>query len=230
MLPIIVHFILLIFSAWIGFQLADTTNQYFYSFIERHLEIETEGNIWTSFTFWMLNILIRIGFLLIYFAVFKYIILVVLSPILAYMAEKINRILNPQLETLSNSELLSNTLKGIALAIINFLKEIVLTLILMLLTFFFPIIAPFTAPLIIIIHMYYYGYSLVDYFIELKNYNFSKRIKTIRQTRLFNFLIGLSFYFIFLIPFIGWVLAPIICVILAGIGLDYYYKNKTDLI
>lgn len=210
--------------------MADALNSYFYSYIESYLEIESEDNAWTSFTFWMLNILIRIGFLLIYFAVFKYIILVVLSPILAFMAEKINRILNPKLEKLSTSDLIKNTLKGIAIAFFNFLKEMTLTLVLMLMTFFFPIIAPVTAPLIIIIHMYYYGYSLVDYFIELKNYNFSNRIKTIRQTRLFNFFIGLSFYFIFLIPFVGWVLAPIICVILAGIGLDYYYKNKTDLI
>jgi CysZ protein len=225
-IPIFMNFLLLMITAWIGFKFSSSITDTFFDYIESLLNDEFSDSFWYKTTFVFVNIAIRLAFLFLYFSVFKYIILVLLSPALAIMAEKINDKLNPLSKSHTYLIILKNTFRGVFISIYNFLKESILSLFLIVLTFFIPIFAPITAPAIIIIHIYYFGYSIVDYYVELNNLELNQRIKTIRKTRVFNFLIGLSFYLMFLIPFVGWVLAPIVCIVLAGIGLNYYNKNQ----
>jgi len=98
-----------------------------------------------------------------YISIYKYILLVLLSPLLAYISER-----TEELETGANypfswTQLLKDAWRGIKLSTLNFIKEITLVGLLFLLGLI-PGLAIITAPLIFLIQAYFVGFSMIDYF------------------------------------------------------------------
>ena len=116
--------------------------------------------------FWISLIISRIVLALMFFLVYRYLLLILISPALALFADKLFKI-QTGIDIPFNSKLfVNNVFRGIGIAIKNLVKELFLTVLVTLLTFT-GLLAPFVPVLIFTIQGYFYGFSMIDYRCEL---------------------------------------------------------------
>jgi CysZ protein len=142
-------------------------------------------------------------FLFILFGIFSgYITLIVLAPLLTYVAEKAEAEITGEHIPFNLSKLLKDILRAIYIAIRNAGIQILWTLLLMSLSLV-PGINLFTAPLLFVITAYFYGFSFIDYTLEIKGYKVKESIEQVRKLRLASVSLGAMFLVLNLVPWIG---------------------------
>jgi CysZ protein len=142
------------------------------------------------------------------FITFKYIILIVVGPLMTPLSEKVEAHLTGKpIDTAFNPvKFLRDVIRGIGLALRNIIWELIFTAVLMLASFVFPVIAPFAAVLLFLIQSYYAGFGNMDYTLE-RHFNFQESIAFVRQHK--GIAIGNGIIFIGLILIgIGFLIAP----------------------
>lgn len=140
----------------------------------------------------------------------KYLLLIIVSPIMSYMSESIERQMNEDYVAppFSISSLFSDLFRSIKINLRNLTKEIIITLILLIIGFF-PGAAIVTTPLIFLVQAYYAGFGILDYWME-RHYSVGDSIDYIRDHRLDAVGLGAVYLGLLLIPFLGAVLAPVL--------------------
>ena len=108
-----------------------------------------------SFLFVMGEIMIRIIMVLFYFSLFKYLFLIIGSPLFAYLSEKTESIIQGKEFPFSFKQLMKDTWRGIRLALRNTLWQTVYSISLLLLSFF-PVIGWITPLITLFVECYYY--------------------------------------------------------------------------
>lgn len=158
--------------------------------------------------YFILSITIRIMFFLIYFSLFRNIIMILLAPVMAYIAEKTSNQLGHKSAEFRLNIFIKNTWRGILINIRNLLIELFLTILLLMLSLIpgLGIISPF---ILIIVQSYFYGFSMMDYSMELKSFSIKQSLNFMRSNKSLAIGVGLIFNAYFLIPYIGWILAPV---------------------
>lgn len=165
--------------------------------------------------------------LMLYFSLFKYVWLILGSPVFAYLSEKTDSLLQNRVYPFSFRQLLKDIVRGIKIAIRNALWQTVYLLAILLLSLI-PV-AGLVAPLIaLMVECYYYGFSMLDYSCERRKMNASASIYFIGNHKGLAIGNGLVFYFIHLLPFFGWVLAPAYAVIAATMSMHETMKPVTE--
>lgn len=162
-------------------------------------------------------VFIKIAFVFLYLSVYKYIILILMSPLLALLSERVETILTGNNYPFNMFDFLHDVIRGIALALRNLLVEISL-LILVFLIGFIPLLNLITPLITFYISSYYYGFSMLDYSNERKRFTIKQSIHFIRMQRGVAFGNGAVFYGLLLLPFIGWLIAPAYSVTAAAIA------------
>jgi len=158
-----------------------------------------------------------------YFSLFKYLFLIIGSPVFAYLSEKTEAILEGKDFPFKFSQLMKDAVRGIKLALRNTIWQTVYLFLLLLLSFI-PV-AGWIAPLIaLLVECYYYGFSMLDYSFERQNLSPSQSIRFISHHKGLAIGNGIVFYLIHALIIVGWVLAPAYAVIAATLSL---YKSKT---
>lgn len=155
---------------------------------------------------WMSGILMGLlGLLLL-----KYILLIVMSPIMSYMSERIEARLSASYEAqpLSMSGMMKDLMRSIGVNVRNLSKELILTIILLLVSLI-PGAAIVTTPLIFLVQAYYAGFGLLDYYLE-RHYNMRDSLRYVQSHRLNAIGIGSIYLLILLIPVLGFMIAPIL--------------------
>ena len=142
-----------------------------------------------------------------YISIYKFVILVLLSPLLAYISEKTESYENGIEYSSSFKQLLQDAFRGIKLSLVNFIKEISAIAILFLLSFI-PGLAIVTAPLIFIIQSYFVGFSMIDYFLERRRFSSKESRQTVRKLMVLSIVIGAAFNGLLFIPVLGVLLGP----------------------
>jgi CysZ protein len=171
-----------------------------------------------GFLFTLAGMALFVVQVMLYFSLFKYIWLIVGSPVFAYLSEKTDAILNNTDYPFSFAQLLKDMLRGIKIAIRNALWQTVYIIAILLLSLI-PI-AGMGAPLIaLMVECYYYGFSMLDYNCERRKMNASESIYYIGNHKGLAIGNGLVFYFIHLVPVIGWIFAPAYAVIAATLSM-----------
>lgn len=160
---------------------------------------------------------IKIAFVFLYLSIYKYIILILMSPLLALLSERVENILTGNNYPFNMFDFLHDVIRGIALALRNLLVEISL-LILVFLIGFIPLLNLITPLITFYISSYYYGFSMLDYSNERKRFTIKQSIHFIRMQRGVAFGNGAVFYGLLLLPFIGWLIAPAYSVTAAAIA------------
>lgn len=142
--------------------------------------------------------------------VLKYVLLIVMAPIMSYMSERIEARLNPNYEAkpLSLAGMTKDFMRSLAVNIRNIAKELILTTILLLLSFI-PGAAVVTTPLIFLIQAYYAGFGLLDYYLE-RHYNVGESIRYVQAHRIDAIGLGSIYVLLLLIPVLGLISAPIL--------------------
>jgi CysZ protein len=171
-----------------------------------------------GFLFTMGTLLIWLILMLFYFSLFKYIFLIVGSPLFAYLSEKTEAIMEGGNIPFSFPQLLKDMGRGIKLAVRNSLWQTVYVLSILLLSLI-PLAGWLTPILALLVECYYYGFSMLDYSMERHKKTPAESIFFIGNHKGLAVGNGLVFYLMHLLPIIGWILAPAYAVVAATVSM-----------
>ena len=161
----------------------------------------------------------------IYFSLFKYIFLIIGSPVFAYLSEKTEAIIEGKDFPFNLKQLLKDIVRGVKLAFRNVLWQTVYTVSILILSFI-PVIGWVTPLIGLLIECYYLGFSMIDYSCERNKLSTSQSIAFIGRHKGLAIGNGLVFYLMHFIPILGWILAPSYAVIAATLSLYNTKHNK----
>jgi len=181
-------------------------------------------NSWLSFLLIFGQLILHLVLMMFYFSLFKYLFLIIGSPLFAWLSEKTEAIIEGKEYPFDGRQLLKDIIRGIGLAFRNMLWQTVYTIAILILSFI-PLLGWITPLIALIIECYYLGFSMLDYSCERNKLSTSQSIAFISRHKGLAIGNGMVFVLMHLIPFLGWILAPGYAVIAATISL---YKTKTD--
>lgn len=173
---------------------------------------------WISFLFIIGQIILRLVLMLFYFSLFKFLFLIIGSPLFAYLSEKTEAIMEGKDFPFNLGQLLKDIWRGIRIALRNLLWQTVYVLSIFILSFIplFGWIAPLVA---LLVECYYFGFSMLDYSSERNKLSASQSIEFIGRHKGLAIGNGIIFYLMHLIPIVGWLLAPSYAVVAATLSL-----------
>ncbi len=193
-------------AVWLIFQYADNIGEWITSWYRWRGEgvVDAVGSI-----------LVGIIIALIAFLAFKHVVLVVVSPFMSPLSEKIEGHLAGQRVTheFKLAQFAKNLLRGLRLALRNIMLELLYTFILLGIGVVFPVISPFTTIFIFVIQAYYAGFGNMDYTME-RHFNFNESIAFVRKNKGLAIGNGIIFLWLF-ISGIGFLFAPPLATIAA---------------
>ena len=173
----------------------------------------------------LLGFLITIGgmmlwlvIMMFYFSLFKYLWLILSSPVFAFLSEKTEAILEGRDYPFKLQQLLKDIVRGIGIAIRNSLWQTVYVVSLLLLSLV-PVVGWVTPVFTFLIECYYYGFSMLDYTCERHQLTASESIHFIGGRKGLAIGNGLIFYLMHVVPIVGWVIAPSYAVVAATLSL-----------
>lgn len=185
--------------------------------------MERMESSWLSFLLIFGQLVLQLVLLLFYFSLFKYLFLIIGSPLFAYLSEKTESIIEGKDFPFSLKQLMKDILRGIRLALRNMLWQTVYTVSILILSFV-PLVGWVTPLLALLIECYYLGFSMLDYSCERNKLSTSQSILFIGRHKGLAIGNGIIFYMMHILPLVGWILAPSYAVIAATISL-YNAKN-----
>lgn len=168
----------------------------------------------------ILKIIIWIVVASIYFLVYKSVLLVILSPFMGYISEKVDNYLTGKEYDFSFNDNMRFIWRGIQIGIKSFIKQLIGMFIIMLCSFLFPI--NLSIPLLMfLLQGYFTGFSFIDYTLERYNFTPEESLKFLKKQRFYSLWIGSIFTILFLIPFIGIFIVPLVtCVAATKVTLE----------
>jgi len=168
-----------------------------------------EQAVYSQITTYILQFLVNLVLFILYFFIYKSLILVVLSPFLALLSEKVDALYTGRDFPFSWKQLFIDAWVGVKTSIRNLIIEMGLIIPCLLLGIFIPFLGVITPFVILFIESYFFGYSMMDYTNERKRMSFLERKRYISENKPLAFGTGLVFYLILLIPLIGIIFAPL---------------------
>lgn len=219
-LPGIIGILLFIIFIWIG------------DFLSVNLAVQLESFFkleeFHSILYIFIKILVWVCTVFFYYLVYKSLLLVIISPILGYVSERVETHLTGKKFDFTFKDNIRFLLRGIDIGLKSFFKQMVGTCAVMLLGFIFPI--NLSIPLLIfIIQGYFTGFSFMDYTLERYNLSSKESLNFLKKQRIYAALCGGIFTFLFFIPILGIFIAPLItCVATTKITLELL-KNNSDI-
>ena len=217
-IPGIIYTILFIISMYFFSRTANT-------FIE-WLSLKTGLKTWLDkygtgllgFLFTVAGIMLWLIQMLFYFSLFKYVWLIVGSPVYSYLSEKTSSIIEHAEFNFNSKQFKKDIFRGIWIAVRNSFWQSVYMISIILLSLI-PIVGWLTPLLALLVEFYYYGFSMLDYSFERKKFSAADSIYFIGNNKGLAIGNGLMFYLMHIIPLIGWVLAPAYAIVAATLSL-----------
>lgn len=221
LIPGILYMILFTVGIYFFWKSSDSAVSYLSNLMGIDKWLHRQQNSLLSFLFLMGEIMVRLVLVFFYFSLFKYIFLIIGSPLFAYLSERTEAIIIGKEYTFSWKQLWKDMVRGIRLAIRNSLWQTVYVLSLLILSLV-PIIGWITPVIILFVECYYYGFSMLDYSCERHDLSASKSIEFIGKHKGLAIGNGMVFYLMHLLPFVGWALAPAYAVVAATTSLYHH--------
>ena len=202
-IPGIIYTILFIAGMLFFWQSSDT----FVSWVSRQLSIEAwlqkERSAWLSFLFVMMGMMLRLIMVLFYFSLFKYLILIIGSPVFAYLSEKTEAIIENKEHSFNWPELKKDCIRNGKLALRNCGWQSLYLVTLILLSLI-PVVGWITPVIALLMECYYFGFSMLDYSFARSQFSLSESIRFTGRHKGLAIGNGLLFYlmhvFIILAP------------------------------
>jgi len=178
---------------------------------------------WLKFLFIFGQVILKLVLMLLYFSLFKYLFLIIGSPLFAYLSEKTEAIIEGKEFPFSFTQLIKDIARGIKLAFRNTLWQTLYTISILLLSLI-PVVGWFTPFFALLIECYFLGFSMLDYSCERNKLSTSQSIVFISKHKGLAIGNGIVFYLMHMVIIVGWILAPSYAVIAATIS---FYKTKS---
>ncbi|MGB0428051.1 MAG: EI24 domain-containing protein [Flavobacteriales bacterium] len=200
--PICINIILILALIYFGSEV----NEEFEFYIQQKIN-PAEGS-WWSFLHVFTGILVYMLLFISYIFVYKTLILIILSPFLALLSEKVDSLYTGRDFPFSFAQLLKDIWRGIKLSLRNTALELVLLAGLFFCSFI-PVIG-FAAPILMfLVSSYFFGFAMIDYSNERKKMSYQESKTYINNNKMLAIGIGIVFYALFLIFGIGLIIAPL---------------------
>ena len=181
---------------------------------------QQERSPFLSFIFVMAGIMLRLVLFLFYFALFKYLILIIGSPVFAYLSEKTEAIIDNREYKFNLRQILPDAKRSIRLAFRNAGLQTLYMIGLIFLSLI-PVVGWITPLIAIIVECYYYGFSMLDYGLARNDFTPQKSIFYAGRHKGLSIGNGIVFYLLHVII----VFAPAFAIIASSLSV---IKVKTD--
>lgn len=208
--PGILYTLLFIAGMFLFWRSADDVVSWVSSNLGIEAWLQKEKSQWLSFLFVMTGMMLRLIIVFFYFSLFKYLILIIGSPLFAYLSEKTETIIKGDEHVLNKSDLKKDANRGIKLALRNAGWQSVYLIALVLLSLI-PVIGWITPVIALLMEGYYFGVSMLDYSLARSGFSRQQSIAFTGRHRGLAIGNGLLFYLMHIIIF----LAPAYAIIAA---------------
>lgn len=189
------------------------------------IHADTISDFWGNVLKGALSWLVRILIFLLYFKLFRYIILILSAPALALTAERTQEIITGITYPFDRKQFVSDVWRGIQLSIRNLLVEWLITIPLYFLLLI-PVVDFFIGIGILLIESYFVGFSMIDYRNEFLRMSGRESRQLIHQNKGIAIGIGLVFSVSLLVPFAGVLLAPTLAIVAAALAMEKIESYK----
>jgi CysZ protein len=226
LLPGIVYTIMFVIGLYLFINSSDQAVNLLSSKLGISTWLQRQDNALLNFLFVMAAIILRLILFFFYFSLFKFLYLIVGSPVFAYLSEKTSSIIEGTDFPFSFGQLLKDMWRGVRVALRNSVWQTVYIISVLLLSLI-PVFGWVTPMIALFIECYYYGFSMLDYSMERNRIPAAASIDYIGHHRGLAIGNGLMFYLMHGFILVGWVLAPAYAVVAATLSL---YKVKGSVV
>lgn len=176
-----------------------------------------------------LMVVIRAGVFFFFLKAFRYLTLLLMSPIFVMITSRVQTIACGHADHTTAMDYLKSCLRGTRIALRNFTIEIILSTLILSVSFIAAWIAPIAPLAILGIESYFMGFSFADY--RNDHHQLSMRdsqhiINTYPGLIIGN---GLCFNLFLLVPLIGILFAPVFALTASGLAINLVEKRKSIL-
>ena len=180
----------------------------------------------SSFFYYTILILLKIIFFFIFSSISKFIVLIVMSPVMSVLSEKTEELITGKKNVFNLILFIKNTIRGVVIATRNLLIQCAIIILCMLISWI-PLFGWVSPVVLLVFSYYFYGFSMMDYVNERKKLGVRESVSAIRENRGVAIVNGFVFSMLFAIPFAGIIVAPILAPVAAAIAMtDKTYTVK----
>jgi CysZ protein len=219
LIPGIIYAIMFGLGIYLFWQSSAHVIDYFFSRTGLKIWLQKEQDSWLRFIFIFGQVILQLILMLLYFSWFKYLFLIIGSPLFAWLSEKTEALLHNEKRPFSLKKFLKDVLRGIRIALRNTLWQTVYTISILILSLI-PIVGWATPVLAIFVECFYFGFSMLDYTSTRKGLSAAESIDFIGRNKGLATGNGMVFYLMHAIPVAGWIFAPGYAVIAATLSLQ----------
>lgn len=182
---------------------------------------------WIGFFFTMGGITLWMILLLFYFSVFKFVWLIVCSPIFIVLSQRTESIIAGEIFRFDFSRIMEDVKRACKLAFRNFFRQTFYLLILFFISFI-PLVGWAMPLLALFFECFFYGFSMLDYSFEREKISSPDAFAITNKHKGLAVGNGMLFYVMHFLPIIGWILAPAYAIVAATICVHQYnpYPSK----
>jgi CysZ protein len=207
----------LLLSIGLSFQLSRLLVPYFLDLIESSTGLklvnESVTDSWTKFLkigiSWGVIIVIKVLIWYIVSRYLKYLVLIVLSPLFAYLSEKTEELITGKSYPFYFFQFVKDVIRGIGITIRNLFIETILMAIGGIISFFVPFLSPVIMLVLFVVNCYFMGFNFFDYVAERKRMSISTSVKYMRSNKYTLLGFGFAYNLVSFFPILDWMLAPI---------------------
>jgi len=192
LMPIIFNFLLFMFFAGMAWHYSSLGADYIYFNLGIADYDFGKAGFLKPFLHFTIALFLKMLGLAIYLLAFRYIVLIIMAPVLTIVSERVEEIITGNEFPFEWLQFLKDAGRGILIAIKNSAKEIFYTILLFALSFV-PVIGLMGPLLIFMVTSYFYGFSMMDYTLERKKMNIRKSENFILQHKMLAVVIGAVF-------------------------------------
>ena len=174
----------------------------------------------------ILSILIRGMVLFLYLKIYRYFVLIALSPVFVNVSKILHKNIEGVDEKMNLKTYCFCSFRGIRIAIRNFFLELLVTVGLLFLTLIIVWILPVIPVFILLVESYFFGMVMMDYAYEMDGISSMQSRENIRRNAGIAIGNGLIFNLIILLPLIGVIFGPILALIAARVAIDKDKNSK----
>lgn len=176
----------------------------------------------------VLALVLKIAIMYLLYITNKYLVLILLSPVLAYASERTEELITGRGFPFSWMQLFKDALRGALVALRNGVIEIGLTALIWVATLILPVLAPLSIVLLFVISAYFYGFSMFDYIHERHRMRVGESVRAVNARIGAVFANGALFSLLMAIPLIGMMFAPVMAAIGAVLATVHRGDGRVD--
>jgi CysZ protein len=213
--PLIIWLITWILTLFGITLLADQLTAYIKSFFN----IEDSSGFFAA----IIAILIKVSLFLISGTFSRYILLIILSPLIALLSEKAEETITGKKFPFSFQQLCKDILRGVLITLRNLSLEFGIIILCTVLSFFIAPVAILTVPFLILVSWYFTGFTMLDYNAERYKMRAGESSNLVRANQGYACGIGCVYWLFMILPFfigdmIGIMFGPALAVVGATIS------------